>query len=338
MFFLAVCQTFSRSKKQGKKVYIFMCVLLVLLAILKRDDVGVDSGWYTTWFYYCRSAKWSSLLTWNGIEPGYNLLNKVIGLFTSDIQVFYAVHSLLVYPPIFVFLYNYSRYPGLSLMTFITMGGFEFNYGILRQACAGAVVILAYRYVKERNFKKYLLGVLLATTFHWTALITLPLYFLYGIKINRKTILALFILSGVLFLLGKQILNIAMTLFPKYQSYDLDYSAGRNKFIFLWIMIFLIYEIFMRKHIKDGWYHFLFSALLIAAVFQSLAMIMEIFERATSYFKVGMYILYPELVRHIFTSKKIGTLFFWGVMAMGAVFFVYYRYVIMGEYYFMWEI
>jgi transmembrane protein EpsG len=265
-------------------------------------------------------------------------LGKVIGLFTSDVQVFYAVLSLLVYPPIFVFLYKYSRYPGLSLLTFVAMGGFEFNYGILRQACAGAVIIIAYRYIRERNLKKYLICVLLATTLHWTALITIPLYFLYWIKINRKTIVTLFILSGVMFLLAKPLLTIVMTLLPKYQIYDLDYSAGRNKYMFVWMMIFLIYETFMKKNIKDGWYHLLFSALLLAAVFQSLAMVMEIFERAEAYFNVGMYILYPEFVRHIFSSKKIETMFIWGVMAMGVVFFVYYRFVMMGEYYFMWEI
>jgi hypothetical protein len=314
-----------------------MCVLLLLLAILKRDDVGGDSDWYTMWFYTCRGFSWKEVLTWNGIEMGYNLLNKLIGLFTADIQVFYAALSLLVYTPIFVFLYNYSRYPGLSLLTFVAMGGFEFNYGVLRQACAGAVVIISYRYIRERNLKKYLICVLLAATLHWTALITIPLYFLYWIKINRKTILALFTLSGVLFLLGKPLLKIAMTIFPKYQIYDLDYSAGRNKFMFLWMMIFFIYELFLKKNMKDGWYHFLFSALLMAAVFQSLAMVMEIFERATAYFNVGMYILYPEFVRHIFTSKKTGTMFIWGIMAMGVVFFIYYRLTTHGIYYFMWE-
>jgi hypothetical protein len=337
MFFLAVCQTFSNSKKTKKKIYILMCSLLLLLAILKRDDVGVDSSNYSTWFYICRGISWRGILKWNGIEPGYLALNKVIGLFTSDVWVFYAVLSLLVYPPTFIFLYNYSKYPGLSLLTFVAMGGFDFNYGILRQACAGAIVIMAYRFVRERSFKKYLICVLIATTFHWTALITIPLYFLYGLKINRNTILTLFILSVVLFGLGRQFLGIVMKLLPKYQVYEMNYNAGRNKFIFLWIMIFLIYEIFMKKNIKDGWYHFLFSALLLAAVFQSLAMVMELFERATAYFNVGMYILYPELVRNIFASKKIGNIFWGGVMAMGIVFFLYYRFLIMGDYYFMWE-
>ena len=58
----------------------------------------------------------------------------------------------------------------------------------MRQLLAEAIILQGFRYIYERNFIKYSIVVALAFTFHNTAIILLPIYFLYRIKLTPKIV------------------------------------------------------------------------------------------------------------------------------------------------------
>lgn len=53
------------------------------------------------------------------------------------------------------------------------------------------------KYIKERNFKKFIMYMILASTIHGSALICIPLYFIYGLKIRPIKALILLAISIV---------------------------------------------------------------------------------------------------------------------------------------------
>lgn len=60
-----------------------------------------------------------------------------------------------------------------------------------------AIFLYSIKYIKERNFKKFIMYMILASTIHVSALICIPLYFIYGLKIRPIKALILLAISIV---------------------------------------------------------------------------------------------------------------------------------------------
>lgn len=354
LFILAIIQTYLKNVRLKRSVYLLMCADLLFLAITRAPNVGAD--WYSYVYSYYRwtSMTWpeilGSLYLFRGSECGYTILNKCISLISSSPQALVVALALFVFPLQFLFYYKFSIYPGLSLLVFVAMDGFEFGYTYLRQACALTFVLMAFRYILKRHFIKFIICVFMGFLFHRSACIVIPLYFLYTINVNRKVICAMFVISVTLYLYGEYVLKLVAALFGK--AYVNEFVAGRNRYIFMWIMVVVLYELMIKKilchafydklkinnhlNIKDT-YRFLFWCLLMASSIQALAPVANVFVRATEYFNGSMYILF-SLTPTILRIKKLGEWpCFCSIVAMGIVMFFFYCHVLAGDYTFMWS-
>ena len=354
LFILAIMQTYLKNMRLRRSVYLIMCANLLFLAITRAPNVGAD--WYSYVYSYYRwtGMTWTEILgsldLFSGSECGYTILNKLISLVSSSPQAMVVALALFVFPIQFLFYYKFSIYPGLSLLVFVAMDGFEFGYTYLRQACALTFVLVSFRYVLRRDFAKFIICVFMGFLFHRSACIVIPLYFLYVININRKVICMMFIISVMLYLGGEQVLKLVSTLFGK--NYVNEFVAGRNRYIFMWIMVVVLYELMIKKilshayydkskinnriNVKDT-YRFLFWCLLMASSIQALAPVANVFVRATEYFNGAMYILF-SLTPTMLRTKKFGEWpCFCSIVAMGIVMFLFYCHVLAGDYTFMWS-
>jgi transmembrane protein EpsG len=86
-------------------------------------------------------------------------------------------------------------------------------------------VFMAVKYTLDRNFKMYVLSVLLAYSFHTTSLVIFPLYYLYGLSYSKKNVIFLILIMVVgcssLVTLG----GYLSSYFPMYEHY-LEIDAG----------------------------------------------------------------------------------------------------------------
>ena len=135
-----------------------------------------------------------------GKEPVYGLINDFIAFFTPNRYIFILVYTLFLYIVYAVNFYRYTKNPFFALLVFEGLM-FFFTFTYLRQVLAAGVIWLSIPYVAQRNFKKYLLFVILATLIHNSAAYMILLYFIPRRKFEEKHI--------VLFMLALLIIGVS---------------------------------------------------------------------------------------------------------------------------------
>ena len=89
----------------------------------------------------------------------------------------------------------------LSLYVYIASGMYLVSMNGVRQYLTAAIIFTATKYILDGNWKRYFLIVLFASTFHQSALVLIPIYFV----VRRKawsTITFILLFIAVLIVIG----------------------------------------------------------------------------------------------------------------------------------------
>ncbi|MEP8586265.1 EpsG family protein [Enterobacter asburiae] len=145
-------------------------------------------------------------------EPGYNFIVTTIGLLGFQaIIIFIAFINVLL-------IYQYAKYFDHGCFVVISiMCLFMWSIYIeaIRQALAMSIVMYSVRKLICRELKKYILLILLASTFHITALIALLFLIpVYSGKLNKILSYGLLSVSCLFFFFSNSILNFALGVLP----------------------------------------------------------------------------------------------------------------------------
>lgn len=133
-----------------------------------------------------------------GKEFGYVLLNMAVGLFTANRYIFILIVTLIIYSCLYVSFKHYTINYAFAIIIFLGLW-FFFSFTYLRQVLGASIGWLALKYISERDLKRFLIIVIIAASFHNSAIMLLPLYFIPIRTFEKKKIL---MVMGVLFLLG----------------------------------------------------------------------------------------------------------------------------------------
>lgn len=194
----------------------------------------------------------------------------------------------------------------------------------MRSSLAILMVILAIRFIKEKKMWQYLLVVFVAYQFHHMALIGLPLYFLYKLRLNRNSMIVCLALAFVL----SQTLAGAIEGGVDQFSEDLQYttytegeyveqSLGlRNPMIYFQIAILLMFSHFepqLRKKLVyfDLYRWAYFYSTLILIFFCNYTALSG--RTSTMFATVEMFIL-PYILSELRGFKRYAFLAFMGVV------------------------
>jgi len=99
--------------------------------------------------------------------------------------------------PIALKIQKVSPYPFLSLFVWYAIS--IANIFPVRQSIAVAIFVYSWTYIDARKMSKYLWCVLLATAFHYSAIITIPVYFIWHKHFSKKM---LFLVIGITFVIS----------------------------------------------------------------------------------------------------------------------------------------
>ena len=175
--------------------YLFVFLSVATLAIVSglRCYVGTDYGAYY-WGYPLWEAdffqRWQE---WD--EPGLSTLAKLLYLVSEDGAVFIFATAAIT---IFLFCFTIAK----------STDNFFFCLGIymctswtgcfngVRQFIAAAILFAGHKLILDRKFLKFCIVVFIAASFHITALIMLPMYFLITQVLDLKKI-TLIMVTGV---------------------------------------------------------------------------------------------------------------------------------------------
>ena len=72
-----------------------------------------------------------------------------------------------------ILIYKYSNSVWMSVFLFYSLGYFGASMNTIRQCIAMTIIFLAYHFILENKIKLFLISVILATTFHKTAIVFL---------------------------------------------------------------------------------------------------------------------------------------------------------------------
>lgn len=286
----------SEIKYKDNYPFRFFSVWILIFFIGLRYNVGVDYPAYEMAF-----NKYSeTTVAGYTYEPGYMLLMKVVKLLTDE---FYFL-TLLVAIIQILFLYKglkYFKYYTFALFFFLMMiDGYAFIVNGMRQAIAMCIFFYSLKYIQEQKLVIYIVFLLLASCFHYSAIILFPLYYILRIRINSHwyilSFLVAFLLSqtGVLSALFLKILEQTPYAIYLYSDF-LDTTGINSGMVFNGVnilggLILLIFPSLLKSKPNYLIYMNLFFLFLLS---RNLFSSVRIFMRIIPYLAVSILFVYP---------------------------------------------
>jgi transmembrane protein EpsG len=274
--FLSIGACYARSKSEiylSKFFYYSIIITLIVVGGFRYETGGDWPGY---------QSMYNALINKNQkAEPLFTIVMRIANVLGSY-QYIFVICEIIKFSILAAILnkqFNENRkYKCLFLLLYYSMYYFYYDFVIIRQATA--VAIVAYGLLKDRNikFKSYCFWVLIAAGFHYSALMMLVFY-LPMFKINQKT--TSFIAVGVVvgFFLGLDVfgslLLFVLDLLPsgyllhRLYAYAVqsDLATSRNitgqSLVYLAVFLGTLYLRFIKKReyptvIYNGIMFFLF--------------------------------------------------------------------------------
>lgn len=242
-------------------------------------------------------------------EPGYALLSSVIKVFTDDFQYLMFWANFIAAFFLFKGFYKYKVNLYLSLLLYLGYIYLTLNMSGIRQAVAVGIVFYALSFLHSKQYKYYTFWILMAGTFHVSALIMLPVAFMLNRRINDKLVYLVLGIGLVIYILRISLVNQFIIsvgesfdnpFIMKAYNYSLSANEG-NVFSFKVILNFIMLILFLqykKKMINRNEYVSIFLNLFIIYLFvlEYLWDTGEIVRRLQFYFLLGLIVILPEFL------------------------------------------
>ena len=221
IFFLMVAIYFSTYEKKAKDVRLLVFCMAFLGIFVGISDMlgGFDRYIYAELFDEVadrlvnkENVFQTEIFNLYRTEPGYNLYNVLIGLFTRNRYIFIFITTIIIYALLFVSFKRYMENYPYAVLLFMGLW-FFFTFTYLRQVLGVSIAWLSIQYIVDRKRWRFLGVLLIAMLFHNSAIIFAPLYFV-PIKKFDKTRVAIVMVFCLLLGLS----NITGGLFETYGS------------------------------------------------------------------------------------------------------------------------
>lgn len=291
-------------------IYVFSSFFLLLFVSAFRGDFATDYQSYQFYFNYFKQFGILDIFHvrfWQ--EPGYTFLNIIIGTISQHELAIMIATSLII---IYLFYYRFvkdSPYIWLTVLMFISVGTYYTSFNMIRQMIAIAITFAGAGFLYEKKYVKYLLIVGIASTFHFSALVMIPLGYLL-IKFN-PTRRNMFFLLPIIILLYIFIDNITMSVVGIfYQSYLVKDAYGMEPINLKILVVPVAVSIFALvnrnlielKNLKNRIW---INSTIFYLIFVIFSIKIKNFNRIAEYFLPFLYLLVPSLIFSMQENDRI---------------------------------
>ena len=234
-FLLLQAIIIPRNTLYGKRLYLILAfVEMQFVSGFRVADDG-DTYQYMMLYNDIASMSFYDVLSF-GTEIGYYLVNFILSRFSSDPQTIIFFTSALINYLVLRYIYKKSDVIWLSVVVYITFMFFFTSLNLIRNTIAYTILLYSNDYIIHRKFFKFCLIVLVAASFHFSALFYLSMYFVYKLKISKTNLVTLSIGILTIMVFLTSLLNMLVTIHPRWASYaenDFYQSAYANILIFI---------------------------------------------------------------------------------------------------------
>lgn len=301
---------------------------------LRGESVGVDTAEYYWIFYLANTYPEHHYIL--DMEPAFVVLNKFFGFMFNDAAWMLYCIAVFVMGASSLLFFRYSPSVFISWLGFISYGHFFNFHNIARQSIAIAIIMFSVKYIIERKFLQFIIMLLVASSFHYSAFVFVIAYFIHFIKISSIYFMItwcvslVFVVNDGLFLpLFKSLEAFIPSAYINFLEDDRVASLGTrglgikliiSQIIFL-ILLYSYKKIEKKEVALDiGQSFFIKISMLgfiLANVFAGIALV----SRINHYFTIFIPIAVPIAIYCIFTGVS-------RFMALAALFILYVAFYI----------
>lgn len=300
IFFFSLIFKHLLDDKEKAKEYVCLFVFFELFVLLgcRHPSMGKDLGSSFT-DGYIKSFEFLNMLSWEQImrmgaylnyDKGYIFFNKLIGTIAGDsIQLFIAACALVCLLPIGYTVAKRSKNVVMSICIYLGLPTFLFIFSGLRQGIAIGLCFYSLNYIVDKKPLRFIFLVLIACTFHYSAIAYFIAYPLYRVKIDKRARWLSVLALPVIFALRHPIFTILSRVFVD----DVQLDDNGSMTLLLVFSIIYIFCIFFGKNseIQNGYMNIFY----IACVCQIFGNIYGLALRVGYYFVLALVLLLPEI-------------------------------------------
>jgi len=276
-----------------------------LISGLRHVSIGADTLAYRDNFYSISNQSWTLIFEnfknilffgQEGKDPGYTLFVKFIQLFTLNYQVYLIIIAVIFFVPLGKIIYKHSKEPLISYILFGTLFYSFFAITGHRQTIATALVVLiGYEFILKRKMISFLLLVGIAFTIHKSALIFIPFYFVYNLKLNRWHLII--VLTTFVFLMIYRIPYTSLIVNLSGYEYEIYENSQPLTFTIMLLALYLvtIWKLPITNNNCSKSKNYI-NALVISIILLPLVWVNPNAMRAVQYFSIFIILLAPNLV------------------------------------------
>lgn len=286
--------------KHGKKIYcaLFGVAFFVIAAI--RYDVGYDYTLYGNWFVRSQYQSLEEIAALKQ-EKGFLIPMKFLSDAFTDYQVMFVIIAAVLAAAVMLYIYHNAEKPYWSVFCFLAFGLFFNSMNFMRQMIAAVIIVYAMRYIKKKQYVRFLVMTIFASAFHVSALIMVVFYFLLRIKMNWIS-LGVYSAAMLLYMLfSEKFINfITQYVYTGYKlGSSVEITNGVNPIYTIFFGIFFIAAFLLRKRLckKDSFNNVLINCMFFTFFFECMGIKHGVLSRfAVLFFIPAVTVLIPQVI------------------------------------------
>lgn len=279
--------------KKNISVYILVYIAFFVIGGFRDVSVGTDTVNYLEIYDYIKIHGDSRIYAATIIEPLWFILNILASILFDDYQSVLVISNFLVITPIFLCAWKYER-PFRAILFFLLLFFFGNSLNIMRQMIAVSFAFCGYHYYLKGCIKRYVVLILFAALFHYTALFILLVPFvLQRLQISAELVLFLLPLTYIMgiYLIPALIPNLPIV--GKYAYYFIEDARGNVSLTRLVLNLFFIFIYLGIK--KDKILTFYIKLLFVGICIYNLFSFSPAVGRLALYFMISQLYIYSHI-------------------------------------------
>lgn len=285
--------------KSNKFLTISIGLFFIFICGLRSNIVGNDTEKYLELYDSINFS--SSDIYFERFESGFIYLVKFLGGFNLSSQSLLIISSIIIWSGIIRFLLKNSINPGFSYYLIVTFGFLAFFMSGIRESLAISICLIGFEYVKSKKIIPFIILILLASSFHLSALIFIFIYPAFHARFRLRTKIMIIFSSIIIMKYINIIMLYVIRYIPKYASYlNTVYNNGiirvasiLNLLIVLVIYILgKIYNDKLKNYTYDGYLNIFFMSIPLLIV----SLNFNLIDRLANYYDIFILIIIPNII------------------------------------------
>lgn len=328
IFPLAIMARVYKNKDNKTNLLLTLIIMSVFVLVAGlRGGIG-DTQSYIHLYKLIVSGQY--IHTVNAYEPGFIYFLQLLTYISTDPQVMIFITSLITNILNIITFRSYASYFELQTYMYITAGYYIASMNGIRQALVASVLFASTRLIIEGKFYMYLLIVIIMSTFHTSALIMIPIYFIARNEAWSKKTVLLIGVSSILLIAFQPAMGIIFKLLEgsKYGAYqdaiNSEHNGGTNILRVVISAIPVVLSYLGRNKLETEWpnSNIFVNMSLINFIVMLFSTYSWLFARLNYYFQLYNFVLLPYCIKLLFNKKEKHLIYYTCVVC----YFIYFWY------------